>query len=86
MTLHRVTLIALVVGILNVVAGAQDENASLLTLDKIFKTKEFTAERFITTEWHERGKGYTTLENSSTLPDVKDLVRYDLESGERRIN
>ena len=35
MTLHRVTLIALVVGVLNTAAEAQEESASLITLDRI---------------------------------------------------
>ena len=85
MALHRVTLIALVIGVLNTAAEAQEESASLITLDRIYKTKEFTSKRFVTTEWHEQGKGYTTLESSETMADVKDLVRYDLETGERRI-
>ena len=85
MTLHRVTLIALVVGVLNTTAEAQEESASLITLDRIYKTKEFTSKKFVTTEWHEQGKGYTTLESSETMADVKDLVRYDLETGERSI-
>ena len=66
-------------------AKSQEEITSLITLDRIYKTKEFTPKKFVTTEWHERGKGYTTLESSETLVDVKDLVRYDLETGERKI-
>ena len=85
MTLHRVILIALVVGVFSTVAKSQEEITSLITLDRIYKTKEFTPKKFVTTEWHERGKGYTTLESSETLVDVKDLVRYDLETGERKI-
>jgi len=85
MTLHRVTLIALVVGVLNTAAEAQEESASLITLDRIYKSKEFTSKKFVTTEWHEQGKGYTTLESSATLAEEMDLVRYDLETGERRI-
>ena len=85
MTLHRVILIALVVGVFSTGAKSQEEITSLITLDRIYKTKEFTPKKFVTTEWHERGKGYTTLESSETLADVKDLVRYDLETGERKI-
>ena len=85
MTLHRIILIALMVGVFSTVAKSQEEITSLITLDRIYKTKEFTPKKFVTTEWHERGKGYTTLESSETLVDVKDLVRYDLETGERKI-
>ena len=85
MTLHRVILIALVVGVFSTGAKSQEEITSLITLDRIYKTKEFTPKKFVTTEWHERGKGYTTLESSEMLVDVKDLVRYDLETGERKI-
>lgn len=85
MTLHRVTLIALVAGVLNTTAEAQEISASLITLDKIYKSKEFISKRFVKTEWHEQGKGYTTLESSATLRDGVDLVRYDLETGKRRI-
>ena len=85
MTLHKLAYIAFVVGIFSTGANAQEESNSLLTLDRIFRTNEFTAERFITTEWHERGKGYTTLERSTAMTEGIDLVRYDLETGERKI-
>ena len=85
MTIFRVTLIALMIGVLDTTAEAQEEGRSLVTLDRIYKTKEFTAKRFVTTEWHEEGKGYTTLESSAILADGIDLVRYDLKTGERTI-
>ena len=85
MSLLRLALIALVVGVFSTAAEAQEKSASLITLDRIYKTEEFTPENFGNTEWHEEWKGYTTLENSATLPDAKELVRYDLETGKRKI-
>ena len=83
--LHRITLIALTIGVLTTTAAAQEESRSLVTLDRIYKSKEFRAKGFVTTEWHEEGKGYTTLESSANLADGIDLVRYDLKTGERTI-
>jgi len=85
MTLYKIALIVAVVGVLNTSAEAQEESASLITLDRIYRTQEFTPKKFVTTEWHDQGKGYTALENSATLGKGKDLVRYDLETGEREI-
>ncbi len=53
---------------------------SLLTLERIFSSDEFKAEKFGPTRWLEDGTGYTTLEDSKSRESGKDIVRYDPES------
>jgi len=58
---------------------------SLLTLERIFSDRDFSAERFGPARWLEDGSGYTTLEKSQTLEIGRDIVRYDPETGRREI-
>ncbi len=77
----------LVAGLLTATPGAapaQQADSSLLTLDRIYGSKEFVPQRFGPARWLEDGSAYTTLEPA---PDGngQDIVRYDVESGRREI-
>jgi dipeptidyl-peptidase-4 len=54
-------------------------------LERIFAKKDFEAKTFGPYQWTEGGKAYTTLETSPTVPEAKDLVRYDTATGARRV-
>jgi dipeptidyl-peptidase-4 len=66
-----------------------------LSLDRIFSSDEFKAKTFGPARWLEDGSGYTTLEAAGNQPTaegssadeskVKELVRYDIASGERTV-
>jgi len=43
---------------------AQTEDKTILTLDRIFKNREFRSQEFGSIEWFKDGKYYTTLEPS----------------------
>jgi dipeptidyl-peptidase 4 len=68
---------------------------SQLTLDRIFTDKEFETKSFGPIRWLDGGRGYTTLEevenqpgdenNASKKDKVKEIIRYDTESGERTV-
>lgn len=66
-------------------AARASSDSSRLTLGRIFATREFAARGARSLRWTADGKGYTTLEPSATVPDAKDLVRYDAASGRRAI-
>jgi len=66
-------------------AIGQTEDPSLLTLERIFSTREFRLERFAQARWLEDGSGYTTLEKSKEDCGGEDIVRYNPETGEREI-
>ena len=55
-------------------------DSSLLTLERIFSSDEFEAEKFGPVRWLKDGTGYTTLEDSKSQEGGKDIVRYDPES------
>lgn len=58
---------------------------SLLTLERIFSSKEFEGEKFGPARWLEDGTGYTTLEDSDGETTGKEIVRYDPATGRREV-
>jgi dipeptidyl-peptidase-4 len=64
---------------------AQNADSSLLTLDRIFSSREFSPEHFGPARWIDGGAGYTTLEPSMETRGGKDIVRYETESGRREV-
>src|SRR5580765_356615 len=78
----------LLIGLFSAVAVAQQGDPSALTLDRIFNSPEFTAERFGPARWHGEG-GYTTLEPSAgsngARNEARDIIRYDATTGKRSV-
>jgi hypothetical protein len=68
-------------------AGAQTKPADpgLLSLDRIFASRDFAAERFGPARWMADGDSYTTLEPADGGGPGRDLVLYRAESGKREI-
>jgi dipeptidyl-peptidase-4 len=64
---------------------AQTEDKTILTLDRIFKNREFRSQEFGPVEWFKDGKYYTTLESSKDSTGGMDIVRYETISGKREI-
>jgi len=64
---------------------AQTEDKSILTLDRIFKDREFRSQEFGQIEWYKEGKYYTTLEPSKDSTGGMDIVQYETKSGKRDI-
>ena len=62
---------------------AQESDPSVLTLDRIFNSSDFVAERFGPAHWLD-GSGYTTLEASPSYQGT-DMIRYDAETGQREV-
>ena len=62
---------------------AQTDDPSLLTLERIFSSSEFSGERFGPARWLKDGSGYTTLERADG--GGREIVRYDPQSGNREI-
>ena len=65
--------------------GENQEDRSLLTLDRIFLEREFSSERFERIQWLDDGSGYVTLEPSQAENKGKDIVKYDPATGQREI-
>lgn len=64
---------------------AQDPDSGLLTLDRIFRHREFRPERFGPARWLADGTGYTTLESADSGNRSRDIVKYDSETGKREV-
>ena len=54
---------------------AQTDDPSLLTLERIFSSSEFSGERFGPARWLKDGSGYTTLERADG--GGREIVGYD---------
>jgi len=68
-------------------AGGQSPAADpgRLTLERIFASRDFAAERFGPARWMTDGDSYTTLEPAAGGGPGRDLVLYRAESGKREI-
>ncbi len=58
---------------------------SLLTLERIFSSDEFTPERFGPAHWLKHKSGYVILEDAAGKEKGKDIAHYDPRTGKRRI-
>jgi dipeptidyl-peptidase-4 len=66
-------------------AASKTEDLSRLSLERIYQSNEFGAERFGPARWLEDGSGYTILEDSESETGGREILRYDPETGERLI-
>jgi dipeptidyl-peptidase 4 len=77
-------LIALLIFLFSALS-AQQADSSLLTLERIFSSDEFTPERLGPVRWLDNAAAYVKLEADSATPGGRSLVRYDAATGKREI-
>jgi dipeptidyl-peptidase 4 len=66
-------------------SAEEPTDPSWLTVDRIFGKEEFKTQDWGPARWLQDGSGYTTLEKSETVPEARDIVRYEPESGRREV-
>jgi len=64
---------------------AQQTDPSVLTLERIFSSKDFAPEQLGRVRWLEKDAAYVKLEADSTTPGGSSLVRYDAATGKRDV-
>src|SRR5271157_4767324 len=64
---------------------AQDADSSILTIDRLFKSREFQSGFFGPARWLADGGAYTTVERSQAIVGSREIVRYDTKSGQRAV-
>jgi len=64
---------------------AQETDPSKLTIDRLFKGREFSSRFFGPARWLQDGKAYTTVEQSKSSVGGREIVRYDTKTGRREI-
>jgi dipeptidyl-peptidase-4 len=64
---------------------AQEKDKSLITIDRLFNSRDFSSERFGPMRFLDNAEGYTSLEKSETIKGAHDIIRYNIKSGEREI-
>ena len=57
----------------------------ILTVDRIYGSREFAAQRFGPARWLKDGASYTTLEESKDIEGGRDIVVYAAETGKREV-
>ena len=62
-----------------------DDATTPLSIDRIFHHKEFELNERVPSKWLGGGDWYTTVEESTSMPDGFDVVRHDSATGEREI-
>jgi len=82
---RRVIGVILVIALATIPAFAQQSDHSLLTLERIFTSQEFTGETFGQARWIDGGAGYTKLEKSAAANSKRDIVRYETATGKRSV-
>ncbi len=60
---------------------ASEIDSSLITIDRIFLQREFSAKGLGQIQWFDKGKSYTKLEPSEKSELGKDVVKYDVLTG-----
>ncbi len=83
MTYRRLTVAACLLGVAALpLAGtrAEQPDPTLVTLDRLFDSRDFTLERFGPARWLD-GSAYTTLDSGAAGADARDIVRHDARTG-----
>jgi dipeptidyl-peptidase-4 len=65
--------------------AGQQADSSLLSVHRIYGTREFRSQPFGPARWLGDGAAYTTLEQSGPDQGGQNLVRYDTETGAREV-
>ncbi|HTY57726.1 MAG TPA: DPP IV N-terminal domain-containing protein, partial [Bacteroidota bacterium] len=77
--------ILLLQGILPGTTAAEGTDSTMLTVDRIFHSREFFSRGAGPVQWIDGGAGYTALERSASREGGRDLVRYETATGARTI-
>jgi dipeptidyl-peptidase-4 len=64
---------------------ADTPDSTLLTIDRIFASRDFAEQRAGTYRWIDGGEGYTALESAPAPAKGRELVRYDTRTGKRTV-
>ncbi|MCF8233366.1 MAG: DPP IV N-terminal domain-containing protein [Bacteroidales bacterium] len=79
-----ILFLLLSIGVCSLIAQTE-QDSSLLTIDRIFASKEFRQDHQPPVQWIENGKAYLIIETSEKVKDAKELVRYESKTQEKSI-
>ncbi|MDZ7291450.1 MAG: S9 family peptidase [candidate division KSB1 bacterium] len=85
MKLYRILAVVLLIALNYSPAPAQEADSTLLTVERIFSSRDFAPERFGPARWLNDGAGYTTLEPAENPRTGMDIIRYDAATGRREV-
>jgi hypothetical protein len=82
---HTILLLALLAAGLAPASGAGEQDSTLLSLDRIFSSREFFSRGAPPFQWLEGGQAYTTLERPAGGGSGREIVRYETQTGQRTV-
>src|SRR5947209_1581876 len=71
--------------VISALGFAQQTDPSQLTLDRIFKSRDFAADNIGAVRWLRSGDAYTRLEPEPNGNKGRDLVTYDAATSARQV-
>jgi dipeptidyl-peptidase 4 len=81
-------LVSLLLAVVVLSAGhlfSQEVDPSVLTVDRLYKGREFQSGSFGPARWLDVGGAYTTVERSEAIAGSREIVRYDTKTGHREV-
>jgi dipeptidyl-peptidase-4 len=64
---------------------AQEVDPSLLTVDRLYRSRDFQSGFFGPARWLSDGSAYTTVERSQAIAGSREIVRYETKTGQREV-
>jgi len=61
------------------------QDKTKITIERLYRSGDFSSQWFYSVKWLKKGAQYTTLEKSSTVKYGTDLVVYDVKTGNKKI-
>jgi dipeptidyl-peptidase-4 len=75
----------LIVSLLLISGNSFAQDKSMLSLDRIFNSREFNSKFFGAIRWIDGGDSYTSVERSKTVKGGFDIVQYETKTAKRKI-
>lgn len=76
--------ILLTIFLFGIFLSAQQDD-SKITIERMFKSRDFASQRFTSVRWLKDGAKYTSLERSAAVKYGRDLVVSDVKTGEKKV-
>ena len=82
---RRISLFVLAMTLFNIPLIAQVADSSMLTVDRLYKGRDFQSGFFGPARWISDGNAYSTVERSPSITGAREIIRYDTKTGKREV-
>lgn len=85
MKMTRYLAILILIAFFDIANSQVAIDSSVITLERIYKTGDFSQEWFGPYQWYQNGKYYTKLERSKTIKGGLDIVKYNTGTNKKEL-